>query len=48
MVNQVAPQAIAKVAELHASLSPEQKVKVVEYLERFKGKMSSYDNHPHH
>jgi Spy/CpxP family protein refolding chaperone len=38
-MNQAAPQIIAKVAELHATLTPEQKAKVIEHLERRKGRM---------
>jgi len=48
MMSQVAPQVIAKVAELHASLTPEQKTKVVEQLERFKDRMGPHDHHSHH
>lgn len=48
MMSQVAPQVIAKVAELHASLTPEQKTKVVEQLERFKDRMGQHDHHSHH
>ena len=38
-MNQAAPQVIAKVAELHATLTPEQKAKVVEHLDRMKERM---------
>jgi len=38
-MNQAAPQVIAKVAELHATLTPEQKTKVVEHLDRMKERM---------
>lgn len=48
LMSQVAPQVVAKVAELHASLTPEQKAKAVEHLERFKDRMGSHDHHPHH
>lgn len=36
---QVAPQVVAKIAELHASLTPEQKVKAVERLRYFQERM---------
>jgi Spy/CpxP family protein refolding chaperone len=48
LMNQVAPQVVAKVADLHASLTPEQKTKAVEHLERFKDKMENHGHHPHH
>lgn len=48
LMNQVAPQVIAKVADLHASLTPEQKAKAVEHLTRFKDRMGSHDHHSHH
>ncbi|MGH9428345.1 MAG: Spy/CpxP family protein refolding chaperone [Terriglobia bacterium] len=48
LMNQVAPQVIAKVAELHASLTPEQKAKAVEHLARFKERMGRHDHHSHH
>jgi Spy/CpxP family protein refolding chaperone len=48
LMSQVAPQVVTKVAELHASLTPEQKVKAVEYLERFKERMEDRDYHSHH
>jgi Spy/CpxP family protein refolding chaperone len=48
LMSQIAPQVIAKVAELHASLTPEQKAKVVEHLERFKDRMGNHDHHSHH
>jgi periplasmic protein CpxP/Spy len=47
-MSQVAPQVIAKVAELHASLTPEQKAKAVEHLEHFKDRMGHHDHHSHH
>lgn len=48
LMSQVAPQVVAKVAELHASLTPEQKAKAVEYMERFKERMENRDYHSHH
>jgi Spy/CpxP family protein refolding chaperone len=36
---QVAPQVVAKIAEFHASLTPEQKAKAVEHLRRFGERM---------
>ena len=48
LMNQVAPQVVAKVAELHASLTPEQKAKAVEHLARFKERMGHHDHHSHH
>jgi Spy/CpxP family protein refolding chaperone len=48
LMSQVAPQVVAKVAELHASLTPEQKAKAVEHLTRFKDRMGSRDHHSHH
>ena len=48
LMSQVAPQVIAKVAELHASLTPEQKAKAVEHLARFKDRMGHHDHHSHH
>jgi periplasmic protein CpxP/Spy len=48
LMSQVAPQVITKVAELHASLTPEQKTKVVEHLARFKDRMGHHDHHSHH
>ena len=48
LMSQVAPQVIAKVAELHASLTPEQKAKAVEHLARFKERMGHHDHHSHH
>ena len=48
LMNQVAPQVVAKVAELHASLTPEQKTKAVEHLARFKDRMGHHDYHSHH
>jgi Spy/CpxP family protein refolding chaperone len=42
IMNQVAPQVIAKVAELHATLTPEQKAKVIEHLERRKERLQQY------
>lgn len=48
LMSQIAPQVVAKVAELHASLTPEQKVKAVEHLERFKNRMGKHDHHSHH
>jgi Spy/CpxP family protein refolding chaperone len=48
LMSQVAPQVIAKVAELHASLTPEQKAKAVEHLARFKERMGHHDRHSHH
>ncbi|NOT53060.1 MAG: periplasmic heavy metal sensor [Deltaproteobacteria bacterium] len=48
MMSQVAPQVIATVAELHASLTPEQKAKAVEHLEHFKDRMGHHDHHSHH
>jgi periplasmic protein CpxP/Spy len=48
LMSQVAPQVVAKVAELHASLTPEQKAKAVEHLARFKERMGHHDHHSHH
>ena len=48
LMSQVAPQVVAKVAELHASLTPEQKAKAVEHLERLKDRMENYGYHSHH
>ena len=48
LMSQVAPQVVAKVAELHASLTPEQKTKAVEHLARFKDRMGHHDHHSHH
>jgi protein CpxP len=48
VMSQVAPQVIAKVAELHASLTAEQKAKAVEQLARFKDRMGHHDHHSHH
>jgi Spy/CpxP family protein refolding chaperone len=48
LMSQVAPQVVAKVAELHASLTPEQKTKAVEHLARFKNRMGHHDHHSHH
>ena len=48
LMSQVAPQVVAKVAELHASLTPEQKTKAVEHLTRFKDRMGHHDHHSHH
>ncbi len=48
LMSQAAPQVIAKITELHASLTPEQKTKVVEHLARFKDKMGHHDHHSHH
>ena len=48
LMTQVAPQVVAKVAELHASLTPEQKAKAVEQLERLKDRMENHDYHSHH
>jgi periplasmic protein CpxP/Spy len=48
LMSQIAPQVIAKVAELHASLTPEQKAKAIEHLTRFKDRMGSHDHHSHH
>jgi Spy/CpxP family protein refolding chaperone len=42
-MNQAAPQIIAKVAELHATLTPEQKAKVIEHLERRKERLQDHD-----
>ena len=42
-MNQAAPQVIAKVAELHATLTPEQKAEVIEHLDHMKERM-----HRHH
>jgi Spy/CpxP family protein refolding chaperone len=39
VMQQVAPQVIAKVAELHASLTAEQKAEVIEHLEWFRHRM---------
>lgn len=36
VMSQVAPQVIAKIAELHMMLTPEQKIKVIEHLEHMK------------
>jgi Spy/CpxP family protein refolding chaperone len=36
---QVAPQVVAKLAEFHASLTPEQKAKAVEHLRHFQERM---------
>lgn len=36
VMHQVAPQVIAKIADLHATLTPEQKTKVIEHLEHMK------------
>ena len=44
LMNQVAPQVVAKVAEFHATLTPEQKTKAVEHLERIRERMNK-DEH---
>jgi len=41
-MNQAAPQIIAKVAELHATLTPEQKAEVIERLDHMKGRMQDH------
>jgi protein CpxP len=41
-MRQVAPQVIARIAELHATLTPEQKTKIVEHLERMKERRSHH------
>jgi periplasmic protein CpxP/Spy len=48
LMRQAAPQVIAKVAELHASLTPEQKTKVVEHLSHFKDRMGHHGHRSHH
>ena len=44
LMNQVAPQVVAKVAEFHATLTPEQKTKAVEQLERIRERMNKYEH----
>lgn len=39
---QVAPQVVAKIAEFHASLTPEQKAKAVEQLRHFRERMGHH------
>lgn len=41
-MNQAAPQIIAKVAELHATLTPEQKTEVLEHLDHMKERMQDH------
>lgn len=41
-MNQAAPQIIAKVAELHATLTPEQKAEVIEHLDHMKERMQDH------
>ena len=41
-MNQAAPQIIAKVAELHATLTPEQKAKIIEHLDHIKERMQDH------
>jgi protein CpxP len=39
---QLAPQVVAKIAEFHASLTPEQKAKAVEHLRHFRERMGPH------
>ncbi len=41
-MNQAAPQIIAKVAELHATLTPEQKAEVIKHLDHMKERMQKH------
>ncbi|MBM4256148.1 MAG: periplasmic heavy metal sensor [Deltaproteobacteria bacterium] len=41
-LSQVAPQIVARVAELHATLTPEQKTKVIDHLERMRERMQHH------
>ena len=41
-MNQAAPQIIAKVAELHATLTPEQKAEVIKHLDHMKERMQDH------
>jgi len=42
LIDQAAPQIIAKVAELHASLTPEQKAEVIKHLDHIKERMQDH------
>lgn len=42
--SRLAPQVLAKVAELHASLSPNQKAEAAEHLKRFRERMQRHDD----
>ena len=44
LATRLAPRVLAKVAELHATLSPKQKAEAIEHLKRFREHMQLYDD----